>query len=455
MVERSHEPTTSLFELSPTPTLIFPFGDEPIVPRMNRAAQALLEDDDGRSAATLSALGRAARGEIEPLRRARLSLPHRPGRLYSARAMPLDARHTAVLVDDITEAYGWRTSLSVFRDIIDRLGDAFIVCAVSDRHGDPRALPVIALNARARSLAGAELSGPETALGDAVSQVFTADDFDRLSASLARCGDPDRETSWRIERTHTAWNCQVWCDGQRMTMRLQDVSEAGHLARALSDHARLLRAANEELDDVMRLLREHVRAPMREARRLLMPAPGAPAPSLRDRQRLQHLCTHIDRLLGELVAYVGITRTPLTGGTVDLERVVQRVLADPELHGEAGAAIDAGSLPTVWGQERLFELLFRQLFAAALTHSSDRAPGSITVESAHTGADWRIAVQLGPSAVDPGLLDGLLQSGRLGHGLGLAICRRIVEYHGGRIGTKTTERSTTIWFELPPARPFG
>jgi len=68
----------------------------------------------------------------------------------------------------------------------------------------------------------------------------------------------------------------------------------------------------------------------------------------------------------------------------------------------------------------------------------------------------RLAVSDTGAGVPPELRDRIFEpfvTGRPdGVGLGLALTKRIVEDHGGRIGFDSTTRGATFWIELPEAR---
>ncbi len=122
----------------------------------------------------------------------------------------------------------------------------------------------------------------------------------------------------------------------------------------------------------------------------------------------------------------------------------------------SASQIEVGELPVVLGDEALLVQLFRNLIANAIRCRSD-APPLITVSAAFSQPFWVFSVAdcgmgLQPSEL-PRLFD-LFESGRNedpeGKGLGLAICKRIVELHGGRIWVESKPQSgSTFHFTLP------
>lgn len=119
----------------------------------------------------------------------------------------------------------------------------------------------------------------------------------------------------------------------------------------------------------------------------------------------------------------------------------------------------SGDWPRVVASRDELTRLFQNLLGNALKYMpADRAP-EITVASAVVGDKWRVEIRDNGIGIDPSQQSRLfkvfsrLQSRRdfEGTGIGLALCRRIVEHHGGTIGVESAgaDQGCTFWFELP------
>jgi signal transduction histidine kinase len=124
---------------------------------------------------------------------------------------------------------------------------------------------------------------------------------------------------------------------------------------------------------------------------------------------------------------------------VALATLMAEVAADlrPRLD-EAGATLEVGDLPEVRGDAQQLRRLLQNLVSNAVKFRGDAAP-RIAV-SARAGAEqWVVTVAdngIGVPAVDQGRIFGMFARAHRDHdgtGIGLAVCRRVVEAHGGRI----------------------
>jgi signal transduction histidine kinase len=116
-------------------------------------------------------------------------------------------------------------------------------------------------------------------------------------------------------------------------------------------------------------------------------------------------------------------------------------------------------MPTLLADRTKVRQLFVNLFANALKYAREGERPQILVTSEAEGPDtWRFSVMdrgVGLAAEDLERVFGLFQRGRdpgsqQGSGLGLALCRQIVEGHGGRIWAESQPGSgMTIRFTLP------
>ncbi|HEX6460300.1 MAG TPA: ATP-binding protein [Thermoleophilaceae bacterium] len=141
---------------------------------------------------------------------------------------------------------------------------------------------------------------------------------------------------------------------------------------------------------------------------------------------------------------------------VDLSRLVTDVKEDLRARvGEAHATIAVGDLPVVQGDSGQLRRVLQNLIVNALKFRSD-APPRVEVSAERGSQEWVIGVRDNGVGVDPaqvGRIFGLFARADTradGAGIGLAVCRRIVEAHGGRIWVEPGAGGGSVFrFTLP------
>jgi light-regulated signal transduction histidine kinase (bacteriophytochrome) len=125
--------------------------------------------------------------------------------------------------------------------------------------------------------------------------------------------------------------------------------------------------------------------------------------------------------------------------------------------GDAGARITAEPLPTVPGNALQLAQVFQNLIGNALKYRAKTAP-EVHISAKREGRVWLISVRdngMGFDPLDAGKIFTIFQ--RLhtreeypGTGIGLAICKKIIDRHGGRIWADSLPgRGSTFFFTLP------
>jgi len=164
-------------------------------------------------------------------------------------------------------------------------------------------------------------------------------------------------------------------------------------------------------------------------------------------------------MIEALLAYSRIE----TGGepldTVNLDAVLEDVRRDLEVKiVETGAQIEIEPLPTVTGDAAQLRQVFQNLLANALEYSEN--PPQITVSAQREGEKWKCSVSDEGIGIDPeqqeqvfDVFQRLHSHGEYpGTGIGLALCRRIIERHGGEIWVESVPgEGATFSLTLEPA----
>ncbi|MFI5935901.1 ATP-binding protein [Actinoplanes sp. NPDC051494] len=173
------------------------------------------------------------------------------------------------------------------------------------------------------------------------------------------------------------------------------------------------------------------------------------------------------RLIDDVLAYSTVRGAPLHLTAIDLTALVHDVVADravelprPGAQPRPAPHITYAELPPVRGDHGMLRRLMENLIGNAVKYVRPGEPARVHV-SALTGADGTVRIEVSDHGV--GIPDGQHEAifGELhrahpdaypGTGLGLTICRRIVERLGGAIGADPDFRGgARIWFTLPVA----
>jgi len=169
----------------------------------------------------------------------------------------------------------------------------------------------------------------------------------------------------------------------------------------------------------------------------------------------------LGRIVDDMLSYGRVDSQGRDFETVDLNEVVETVRLDLAASIQAaGATIRADHLPRVLADRRQMELLFQNLLSNAIKfHPADRAPVIQLRTSAEHGLA-RVDVIDNGIGIDRQYFERIFElfqrlHGRAdyeGTGIGLALCKRIVERHGGRIGVESSPGlGSTFWIALPSA----
>jgi len=182
-------------------------------------------------------------------------------------------------------------------------------------------------------------------------------------------------------------------------------------------------------------------------------------------ERAQEFITHavdgtkrMQTLINDLLAYSRISTDAQVFASTDCEMVLQEALANLVVAiAESDAVVTQDALPMVSGDATQLTQLFQNLIGNALKFRGERPP-QIHIGVARRNGDWRFSVADNGIGMEPQYFERVfLVFQRLhtrkeyqGTGIGLAICKKVVERHGGRIWAESEPgQGATFCFTIP------
>ena len=170
--------------------------------------------------------------------------------------------------------------------------------------------------------------------------------------------------------------------------------------------------------------------------------------------------TRMRQLINGLLAYSRVDSRAGPFGPVDCELLlIEAILSLRAQIEENGAEVTHDPLPTVMGDGLQLRQVFQNLISNAIKYRGD-APPRVHVTARMAGREWVFTVRDNGIGLDPQFADRIFVifqrlHGRAeypGTGIGLALCKRIIERHGGRIWVESRPGAgATFAFTLPAA----
>lgn len=244
--------------------------------------------------------------------------------------------------------------------------------------------------------------------------------------------------------------------------------EAAHAQ--LATQAEELRRSNRDLEQFAYVASHDLQEPLRKVAsftQLLQKRYGGQL----DERADQYIGFAVDgakrmqRLIQDLLGFSRVGRVGREVTDVDLGSALAQALEQQsEAVAEVGAAVTHDDLPTVRGEEPLLVQLFANLVGNAVKFRHPDRPVRVHVSARAVEDGWELACEDDGIGIDPQYAERVFvifqrlhaKDVYEGTGIGLALCKKIVEYHGGRIWVDrpTTLAGAHVAWTLP-TRPAG
>lgn len=432
--------------------------------------------DDDKAAVSAQAEAMLARGTAAPLEH---RIVHRDGSVRWARNTPvprLDEHGRLVgydgLISDITARkqaeLALRESEEKYRSLVEASTDAIFLESLEGR--------VLDCNSSACRMFG---YSKEELVGLGVADLVP----DEVRPQLAGLADALRSAggafleSFNVRRGGEVFPCEVSTQvvsvgGEpRVIAFVRDLSEPrrrdleiGRLAAELRRRNAELELANSELEAFACMVSHDLRAPLVVVDgflRVLLEEPAAelPAEVVRPLRLMQQASERMRELIDSLLDFSRLAMQPLRRRPVDvavLARQVWEELVPAEPRREL--RLEVREVPACEADPLLMRQVLANLLGNALKFTRIRPVAAIEVGGVERAAERVYFVRDNGVGFEPASAGGLFDlfrrleraEGLEGSGVGLAIVRRIVERHGGRVWAESRSgEGATFFFALP------
>ena len=235
-----------------------------------------------------------------------------------------------------------------------------------------------------------------------------------------------------------------------------------HLERAVAARTEELARSNQELETFASVVAHDLRSPLLTISgycQLLQEELGdrLDGVTLDYCNQITSGAARMNRLIEDLLEYSRAARSRQPLQQVDMESVLVQAKANLEASiREYGARIESGPLPTVIGDQTQLVQLFQNLIGNAIKFRREEAP-RVRLMALPDGVGWRFSVEDNGIGIEREYFDQIFQTFQRLHGhrypgtgIGLAVCKKIVERHGGQIWLDSVVgQGTTFYVTIP------
>src|SRR6266567_222731 len=253
-----------------------------------------------------------------------------------------------------------------------------------------------------------------------------------LNAYKARLEELVQSRTAQLSRA----NAQLECDIAKRNLTEQELARKAHeLSRSNADLEQFAYVASHDLQEPLRMVASYTQLLARRYKgKLDADADEFIGFAVDGATRMQHL-------IQDLLSFSRVTTKGKELQVTDSRAACDQAITNLRAAiAESGAVVTTGSLPTVRADATQLTQLFQNLIGNAIKYRNERKP-EVQVAAAPVEDRWVFSVQDNGIGIEPQYFERIFQMFQrlhtrtqyTGTGIGLAICRKIAERHGGRI----------------------
>ena len=252
-------------------------------------------------------------------------------------------------------------------------------------------------------------------------------------------------------------------EGCRILALCRDITERKQARQELKAAIADLARSNQDLEQFAYVASHDLREPLRKIRSysdLLVKRYRGKLDERADKYiaYITDATQRMQSLISDLLTYSRVSKPELIPEPTDLGRILKKTLADlSPLIKENKAIITTDSLPKVNANPTQMAQLLQNLITNGIKFRTQQSP-RIHITATREGQFWQIAVQDNGIGMDTQYRDRIFvifqrlhyREEYPGTGIGLAVCKKIVERHGGQIWVESElGQGSTFYFTLP------
>lgn len=244
-----------------------------------------------------------------------------------------------------------------------------------------------------------------------------------------------------------------------------ELAESQERETLLAEQTTELRRSNSELEQFAYVASHDLQEPLRKVASFCQLLEKRYGTQLDDRGR-QYIAFAVDGakrmqvLINDLLTFSRVGRVQQSWKPVDLGGALDRALSNLTLAVEESGAtvVREDPLPELLGDSTSLTMVWQNLIGNAVKFRKPDVPCRITVGCVQEGEDWHLTVADNGIGIAPEFADKVFiifqrlhaRDEYEGTGIGLSLCRKIIEFHGGRIWLDPEPaEGTLIHFTLP------
>jgi PAS domain S-box-containing protein len=268
-------------------------------------------------------------------------------------------------------------------------------------------------------------------------------------------------------KTHVLYNASIYKDESGEAIGIfaaaRDITERKKAEELLKLKLEELRRSNEELEQFAYVSSHDLQEPLRMISSYLQLLQRRYQGKIDDKAD-KYIYYAVDgaarmqTLINDLLEFSRVTTKAEKPEPTDSESVLNQVLSNLELYiKENRATVSHDSLPEIMADSTQLAQVFQNLIINGIKFHSEEAP-KIYISAEKKASEWQFSVQDNGIGIDPQYSERIFEVFKRLHnkedypgtGIGLAVCKKIVERHGGRIWVESElGKGSTFYFTLP------